>query len=480
MILILSVVTFADIGVAQPLRLIPTGSSAPTPPVSSLGAYENLGPGTLSCSQNGILFNESESDSTRRNLQSTYGTPPYTPELDSPNNLTADLPLPITFVWHTAKDADSYEIQISSRVNPDFWRHIDQSGITDTVFTPQGDNKPEGLSSGRKYFWHVRAWNKFGSSPWSPVRSFIVLSTLPGTANVYYPEDMQNDIALHLQLKWSYLDLWPFGSYAVELATDSSFHSILMQQDGFRDNWVEVYGLAPKTSYFWHVRATNMAGSSPWSDTWRFTTVGTPGPPQLLAPVNGSSLFGSDTVFRLIGVHDAGNYEIDFSLDVSFSNILHHVYSPRDTFYTNIKAPFSKIYWRARSVNTAGSSPWSSIWFFYTGHQDSTIVIHAPKVPDFDAYASLDQNYPNPFRDRTTIRFRISADGSHGALPVRVSIQDLLGRTVAVLVDEPFAAGEYRIPFSMQTVSGKWASGMYLCRMETPGGSVSRIMSIVR
>jgi Secretion system C-terminal sorting domain len=65
---------------------------------------------------------------------------------------------------------------------------------------------------------------------------------------------------------------------------------------------------------------------------------------------------------------------------------------------------------------------------------------------------SLEQNYPNPFNPTTDIGFEI---GDFGL--VRLSVYDLLGREVAVLVDERRASGYYKVRFNAAGLS----SGVY-------------------
>ncbi len=88
----------------------------------------------------------------------------------------------------------------------------------------------------------------------------------------------------------------------------------------------------------------------------------------------------------------------------------------------------------------------------------------------------LEQNYPNPFNPTTNIEFRISQFGL-----VKLAVYDLLGREVAVLVNEPKAAGSYTVRFSGTGGDGSGlASGMYLYRL-TSGGKVQvRKMMLVK
>jgi len=78
--------------------------------------------------------------------------------------------------------------------------------------------------------------------------------------------------------------------------------------------------------------------------------------------------------------------------------------------------------------------------------------------------SGLDQNYPNPFNPVTTIGYTIAGTG-HEALGtgrVRLSVYDLLGREVAVLVDEERAPGSYKVKFDGTRLS----SGVYIYRIQ--------------
>lgn len=69
----------------------------------------------------------------------------------------------------------------------------------------------------------------------------------------------------------------------------------------------------------------------------------------------------------------------------------------------------------------------------------------------------LFQNYPNPFNPQTKIKFSIMSNRW-----VKISIFDLLGRQVSVLVDEFKERGVYDLVFNGSNL----ASGVYFCRIE--------------
>jgi hypothetical protein len=72
----------------------------------------------------------------------------------------------------------------------------------------------------------------------------------------------------------------------------------------------------------------------------------------------------------------------------------------------------------------------------------------------------LNQNYPNPFNPVTNLGFGISELGF-----VTLKVYDVLGKEVAVLVNERLAPGSYNYQFS--TDNNQLSSGVYFYRLET-------------
>ncbi len=81
------------------------------------------------------------------------------------------------------------------------------------------------------------------------------------------------------------------------------------------------------------------------------------------------------------------------------------------------------------------------------------------------------QNYPNPFNNETTIEFNLPGD-SHSEL----TVFDIQGRKVAVLLDEYKTAGRYKVGFNAMFLP----SGVYFYRLNTRTQVVTRKMIYVR
>ncbi|MFB3131831.1 MAG: T9SS type A sorting domain-containing protein [Rhodothermales bacterium] len=83
----------------------------------------------------------------------------------------------------------------------------------------------------------------------------------------------------------------------------------------------------------------------------------------------------------------------------------------------------------------------------------------------------LDQNYPNPFNASTRLTYSLSQGG-----PVRLHVFDIRGRLVRVLADHAHVPGIYTLDFDGHGLP----SGAYLYRLETPAGSQTRRMVLVK
>jgi len=83
-------------------------------------------------------------------------------------------------------------------------------------------------------------------------------------------------------------------------------------------------------------------------------------------------------------------------------------------------------------------------------------LVSVRESPALPGSFALSQNYPNPFNPTTEIRFQVPA-----RTPVQLSVFDLFGREVAVLVNELMEEGAYQVEFNADGLS----SGVYYYRL---------------
>jgi Ca-activated chloride channel homolog len=90
----------------------------------------------------------------------------------------------------------------------------------------------------------------------------------------------------------------------------------------------------------------------------------------------------------------------------------------------------------------------------------------------------LRQNFPNPFNPVTRIRYTIGVSSGQPpvARRVKLAVYDILGREVAVLVEEFLEPGNYEVVFDASGLS----SGIYVYRLIAGTFTESRVMVVVR
>jgi photosystem II stability/assembly factor-like uncharacterized protein len=139
-----------------------------------------------------------------------------------------------------------------------------------------------------------------------------------------------------------------------------------------------------------------------------------------------------------------------------------------------------------RNISIVRNGNIADVWVlgsqFQILHNSYLITGVEPPVATLPAEFALEQNYPNPFNPTTKVGFvvgRVVAPrGSEGPVlrHVRLVVYDLLGREVAVLMDETKPPGKYEVTFDASGLS----SGVYICRLTAGDFVASRKMLLLR
>jgi hypothetical protein len=112
---------------------------------------------------------------------------------------------------------------------------------------------------------------------------------------------------------------------------------------------------------------------------------------------------------------------------------------------------------RYRMVNSTQTETlltWEVPVQFYFGSQS---LVGVPTPPTQPHSFALEQNYPNPFNPSTSIKFELAKSSD-----VKLSVYDILGREVSVLVNERRDAGVHEVRFDGSNL----ASGVYFYRLQ--------------
>ncbi len=189
-----------------------------------------------------------------------------------------------------------------------------------------------------------------------------------------------------------------------------------------------------------------------WAPDFSFR-IGPPPAPSLVLPANGSSAVPTSVTLIWTGI-PGPKWTLDVSTAQAFSAVVLHKDTLSDTAYvvpTGVIANNTQYYWRVSASDSGGVSAWSPTWSF------TTALTGVKEVPSpLPAESALLQNYPNPFNPTTVVSSQLSAVSN-----VKLVIYDMIGREVAVLVNERRTPGVYHDTFDGSGL----ASGIYIYRM---------------
>jgi hypothetical protein len=89
--------------------------------------------------------------------------------------------------------------------------------------------------------------------------------------------------------------------------------------------------------------------------------------------------------------------------------------------------------------------------------------------------AKLSQIFPNPLTTKTTIHYQLSE-----ASPVKLSVFNMLGKQITILVNEIQTQGNYSVDWNVADSNGKQLeNGVYLFKLEVGTNSVQTIISVL-
>jgi len=238
-------------------------------------------------------------------------------------------------------------------------RKTPQSGGTFAEIATAGANvtnfSSTGLNANTKYFYRVRAYNNGGHSAYSLAVDATTLPKAPAA-----PTNLTAAVLINLQIKIVWKDnafnediflierrLGAAGAYT-QIATAGP--NVMSYTDA---------GLNPVTTYFYRVRASNLGGSSIYSNETNATTFGNPPP----APNNLTATVVSQTQINLAWNDNTGN-ENGFAVE---RKIAGGTFQQISTVGVNVKnyadtglAPGTQYFYRVSAYNADGFSTYSN------------------------------------------------------------------------------------------------------------------------
>ncbi|MBI5325842.1 MAG: M6 family metalloprotease domain-containing protein [Ignavibacteriae bacterium] len=283
------------------------------------------------------------------------------PNLLSPSNHAHNLPDSGYVIWYKNPLAVSYRVQISRF--PDFSVNIfDQSNLTDTTFIYHG------FENGALYFWRINCASDFDVSAWTSPWEFTIIL---GSPILLEPENHSSGLTDTVTFHW--LTVNQATTYNLEVSSDFSFLSGIIEQSNINGTSAIVSGLNYNTKYFWRIAGQNEGGAGKWSLVNDFVTQLSP--PTLINPNNFATVNPDSGLLSWETVPGATSYKLLISDTQEFSTAV-----VNDSLLTLTSYKYSGLeknqtyYWKVSGKSSINSGKWSETRNFSTSFDAPNLV----------------------------------------------------------------------------------------------------------
>jgi hypothetical protein len=175
-------------------------------------------------------------------------------------------------------------------------------------------------------------------------------------------------------------------------------------------------------------------------------------------------VYMGDFSFNVIDIHSGSSYDLpsDYSLynrSAGSEKEWKFLQTASEIDKTNKNIKFDKIFKTGQ--------------FLITKKQSTVGVDEESKIPD---QLMLFQNYPNPFNPSTNITFGIPKESR-----VKVTLYDILGNQIRILIDSPYSAGYHSLLWDGKNENGKMvSSGIYFYKIKYGFSELTKKMILLR
>ena len=356
----------------------------------------------------------------------------YYTSLVYPSNLQTGLDTSITFKWKKISASEKYYIELSNDHKfGDIYKSDSTTTDTSITFT--------GLSKNQRYYWRVKVKSASDSDPWSNTFSFVTTLSLPATPKLV---SSVSDKTGYITFTWNKVE--NAENYTTQVAVNQTFTSIFKSATT-TDTSKSITWFREGIKYYWHVQASNLAGSGLWSDTENVTILYLPSDLALQSSTaneitltwkNNSTIEDGNIIERKQG--SEGYFAV---IDTSIGT---------GNEYVDKNAEDGQNYtYRIKAYKDSLESEYSNEASFLVDVKNET-----QKIP---TVYSLSQNYPNPFNPATKIKFGLPKAGF-----TKISVYDLLGREIMTLINNELKAGYHEINIDAHNLP----SGIYLYKIQ--------------
>lgn len=238
------------------------------------------------------------------------------------------------------------------------------SDLDDTCMLLSNSSWVSNFSANSEYCWGTHTFG--GPIIYGNSGNLMRLQPALPLALQLLPLDGASGTETHPLIKWQ--PVINANSYLLRVYTDPCGINKVFEAISFSDSCrISSITLFYNSNYYWHIKPYGQTGEGPAADLFHFTTAQVTTPPEqpvLYEPADFSRLTTLTPKFDWDSLNNSTGYRIQFSLNQGFTSVFFDTNGISPSFFIpriNLIQKDIRYYWRVKSVNSFGESPWSVV-----------------------------------------------------------------------------------------------------------------------
>ena len=246
------------------------------------------------------------------------------------------------------------------------------------VLSPDTSYVDRNVTNGQMYYYRMSAVNVVANE--SPITEEA--NAMPGKISspvLASPPNGATNQWTTLTLTWN--PAVTASSYHLQVAVDTNFASLIVNDSTITGVNKEVSPLDFNTTYYWRVSAKNIAGTTAFSPYSKFTVIAAaPATVTLSSPTDQLTGVPVNPTLRWNSVTGAASYHIQVASKSSFSPSLVDTIVSSASYQPGALSNNTTYYWRIRWKNAQDYGSYSTVWSFTTMRAAPTTAV-TPSSP---------------------------------------------------------------------------------------------------
>lgn len=259
------------------------------------------------------------------------------------------------FVWLAVSGANSYHIQAAT---------TEQFGNTEILYESKNVNDTTVVGDVKnataRIYWRVRANDDNNTGIWSNTRSYFTTGEEP---IAILPVEGTVEVPRGVHFEWA--NIGQTQSFRIQVATDPLFTNIEIDSANIAEKKINLVVDLYNTTYYYRVKSLFNLCESDWFAPISFKSI--QGFPNLISPINTEENVSVDHLLEWSAVPTAITYDLRISTKDDFSDETGQNGITTNNFFQKALEQNTTYYWKVRSNDQWGTSPWSAVFAFTTG-----------------------------------------------------------------------------------------------------------------